>query len=84
MATKKWRESDFCKMSPVHSADTLQVQNFVEISHRFQDECAYALYAEIQEGCQKWRESDFPVVFLHFWQKFENSKWPPLLGSKIF
>ena len=58
---KKWRESDFCKMSPVHSADTLQVQNFVEIalSHCFQDECAFALYAEMQEGCQKWRESDF-------------------------
>ena len=31
MATKKWRESDFCKMSPVRSADTLRVQNFVEI-----------------------------------------------------
>ena len=32
MATKKWRESDFCKMSPVHSADTLRVQNFVKIA----------------------------------------------------
>ena len=32
MATKKWWESDFCKMSPVHSADTLWVQNFVEIA----------------------------------------------------
>ena len=32
MATKKCRESDFCKMSPVHSADTLWVQNFVEIA----------------------------------------------------
>ena len=32
MATKKWRESDFCKMSSVHSADTLRVQNFVEIA----------------------------------------------------
>ena len=32
MATKRWREIDFCKMSPVHSADTLQVQNFVEIT----------------------------------------------------
>ena len=29
------------------------------ISHRFQDKCAFALYAEIQDGCQKWRESDF-------------------------
>ena len=32
MATKKWQESDFCKMSPVHSADTVQVQDFVKIS----------------------------------------------------
>ena len=32
MATKKRQESDFCKMSPVHSADTLWVQNFVEIA----------------------------------------------------
>ena len=32
MATKKWRQSDFCKMSPVHSADTLWVQNFVKIA----------------------------------------------------
>ena len=62
MATKKWRESDFCKMSPVYSADTLWVQNFVRncsISHCFQDKCASVLYAEIQDGCKKWWESDF-------------------------
>ena len=23
-------------------------------------------------------------MFLHFWQKFENSKWPPFLGRGIF
>ena len=23
-------------------------------------------------------------MFCHFWQKFENSKWPPPCGSKIF
>ena len=32
MAAKKWQESDFCKMSPVDSVDTLWVQNFVEIA----------------------------------------------------
>ena len=32
MATKKWRESDFWKTSPVHSADTLWVQNVVKIT----------------------------------------------------
>ena len=29
---KKWQERDFCKMSPVHSADTLRGQNFIEIA----------------------------------------------------
>ena len=23
-------------------------------------------------------------MFFHFWQKFENKKWPPFLGSKTF
>ena len=29
------------------------------ISHRFRDKCAFAFYAEIQDGNQKWWESDF-------------------------
>ena len=44
MATKKWRESDLCKMWPVHSADTLWVQNFCRnrsIPHRFRGECSF-------------------------------------------
>ena len=32
MATKKWRESGFCKMSPVHSTNNLPVQIFFEIA----------------------------------------------------
>ena len=24
------------------------------------------------------------LVFCHFWQKFENSKWPPFLGRRKF
>ena len=48
-----------CKMSPVHSADTLQVQNFVEITLSRTVSEINALYTEIQDGCQKWRESDF-------------------------
>ena len=104
MATKKWQESDFCKMSPVHSAETLQVQNFVKIAlprtvskinalvnftQKFKMvtksgakvDSLYTLWAknfveialsstvskisvfmfhtEIQDGCQKWQESDF-------------------------
>ena len=29
---QKWRQSDFGEMSPVDSADNLQVRNFVEIT----------------------------------------------------
>ena len=29
------------------------------ISHHFRDKFAFAFYAEIQDGYQKWRESDF-------------------------
>ena len=29
------------------------------ISHRFRDKCAFAFYAEIQDGGQKWWESNF-------------------------
>ena len=29
------------------------------ISNRFRDKCFFAFYGEIQDGRQKWRESDF-------------------------
>ena len=29
---QKWPQSDFCEMSPVHSADTLRVKNFIKIA----------------------------------------------------
>ena len=29
------------------------------ISHRFQDKCIFVFYAKIQDGCQKWRKSNF-------------------------
>ena len=59
IVTKKWQESDFCKMSPVHSANTLWVQNFVKIALSRTISKINALYAEIQDGSQKWLESDF-------------------------
>ena len=49
-------------MSQVHSADTLAGYKFHQnrsISNRFQDKCVFAFYAEIQDGRQKWQESDF-------------------------
>ena len=51
---QKWQENDFREKSPVDSAHTLWVKNFVKI-------CVF-----------------------HFWQKFENSKWPPFLKRGIF
>ena len=59
---QKWRGNDFCEKSPVHSADTLWVKNFVEIAlSRSVTEilCVFAFNAEIQDGHQKWRENDF-------------------------
>ena len=29
---QQWRESHFCEMSPVHSADAMQVKDFIEIA----------------------------------------------------
>ena len=29
---QKWRENEFCEKSPVYSADTLRVKNFIEIA----------------------------------------------------
>ena len=29
---QKWRENNFCEKSPVDSADTLRIKNFVEIA----------------------------------------------------
>ena len=40
-------------MSPVHSADTVWVEDFIKISNRFQDKCIFAFYVEIQDGRQK-------------------------------
>ena len=39
----------------------MRVKNFVKIdlSHRFQDKCAFVFYVKIQDGRQKWLESDF-------------------------
>ena len=50
-------ENIFCKKMPVHSPDTLWVQNLVEIalSHTVSEIKAFCVfYAEIQDGRQKW------------------------------
>ena len=51
---QKWREVDFWGKSPLDSADILQLKNFtkIAISHRFQDKCTFAFYAEVQDGRQ--------------------------------
>ena len=56
----KWRQSDFCEMSQVHSADTLQIKNFIKIAlSRTVSKTMFCMNTEIQDGRQKWRESDF-------------------------
>ena len=58
MAAKKGGKAIFLEKSPVDSADTLWVKNLVEIAlSRTVSEIAF--YAEIQDGRQKWWESDF-------------------------
>ena len=55
---QKWRENNFWE--PVDSADTLRSKlSSKSLSHRYQDKCVFAFYAEIQDGRQKRRENDF-------------------------
>ena len=59
---QKWQESDFCEMSPLHSAYTLRVQNFHRnrsISYCFQEKCVFAYLLNRARYSQKWRKSDF-------------------------
>ena len=54
---QKWWENNFCKKSPVDSADTLAGEKFRRnrsISLSFRDKLAFAFNAEIQDGRQKW------------------------------
>ena len=57
MAANTGGKAFFCEKSPVDSAYMLWVKNH-SISHHFRDKCAFVFYTEIQDGCQKWWESD--------------------------
>ena len=73
---QKWPENDFYEKSPVDSADTPQVKNFIEIAlfRSFRDKCLFVFYAKIQDSRQKWQENDFggnlPVNSAHILSKF--------------
>ena len=59
---QKWWQSDCCEMLPVHSADSLRVKNFIKIAlsrNVSTINVFFVFYVEIQDGRQKWRESDF-------------------------
>ena len=56
---QKWRENDFWEKSPVDSADTLWVKNFVEITLSRSVSEINAFYTEIQDAHQKLREKLF-------------------------
>ena len=72
----------FGKLQRLHSLDTLWVENFDEIAlsrtvKEIEANLCFAIFgknSKIQNGRHFWG------VFCHFWQKFENSKWPPFLG----
>ena len=65
----------FGKLQRLHSLDTLWVENFDEI----------ALSRTVKEiEAMFGKNSKIKFVFCHFWQKFENSKWPPFLGRGKF
>ena len=57
MADQKWRENYVWGKSPVDSAYTLWVKNFVEIILSSTVIEINAFYAEIQDGRQKWQEN---------------------------
>ena len=53
---QKWQENDFWEKSPVDSADTMRVKDFIEIAlsrFDFRDKEVFAFNAEIQDGRQK-------------------------------
>ena len=60
MATKSGRKVLFYEKSAVDSAYTLRVQNFIEItlSRTLSEISVFMFHTEIQDGRQKWRESD--------------------------
>ena len=78
---------------------TLWVENFDEITlsgtvKEIEGNLCFAIFgknSKIQNGRHFWGGENFlkitkstKFVFCHFWQKFENSKWPPFLGRGKF
>ena len=61
MAAKSGGKVIFCEKSPVDSSYTLWAKNFIEIalSHTVSEISVLTFHVEIQDGYQKWRESDF-------------------------
>ena len=56
---QKWRVNDFRDNSPVDSAHTLGIKNFIEIALARSGSKINMFYAKIQDGRQKWWENDF-------------------------
>ena len=60
MASKRfWRVNDFGENSPVDSAHSLGIKNFVKIALSLSVSEINMFYAEIQDGRQKGWENDF-------------------------
>ena len=97
----KWWESDFLQKVASRLCRYHVGQKFCRncsISHFFRDKCTFAFYTEIQDGCQKWRESSFCSMLpfrgncsiSHRFQEKcfyilrRNSRWPPKVAGKRF
>ena len=76
MVAKSGGKNDFWEKSPVDSANSLWVKNFVEIAIPRSVSEINAFYIEIQDGRQKWQKKDF-------WQKVTSRLCRYPVGQKF-
>ena len=84
----------FGKLQRLNSLDPLWVENFAEIAlsrtvKEIEANLCFAIFgknSKIQNGRHFWGGEIFLKIanITFIWQKFENSKWPPLLGKGNF
>ena len=56
---QKWRENEFCEMSPMDSTDCQKFHRNHSILLCFRHKRVYSFNTEIQDDRQKWQENDF-------------------------
>ena len=71
----------FSKLARLHSLYTLWVENFDEIALSRTVKEIEAIEIALSRTV---KEIEAILFYFHFWQKIENSKWPPFLGRGKF